>query len=68
MHIRENLDIGCREYNSRRPKNYNSILRRKLKTFSKKWHYQTRYKKLGKFWKKKEKDSVNAICAIKKAK
>ena len=44
--IGENLDIGCREYNFRKPKNYNGFLRRNSKTFSKKRHYQTSYKKI----------------------
>ena len=67
LHIGENLAIGCREYKFKRTKNYNRFLRRNSKTFSKKWRYQTRYKKLGKFWKKKEKDSVNITCVDKKA-
>ena len=41
LHIGENLDIGCREYKFKKPKNYNKFLR-KSKTFSKKRPYQTR--------------------------
>ena len=36
LHIGKNLDIRCREYNFRRPKNYKRFLRRKSKTFSRK--------------------------------
>ena len=36
LHIGENLDIGCREYKFRKPKNYNKFLRRKSITFYKK--------------------------------
>ena len=45
LHIGENLDIECREYKFKKPKNYNKFLRRKSKTFFKTWPYQTRYKK-----------------------
>ena len=53
LHTWENLDIGHREYKFRKPKNYNRFLRRKPKTFSWKWYYQTRHKKPRKFWIKK---------------
>ena len=54
LHIGENLDIGYREYKFRKPKNYNKFLRRKSKTFYKKWPYQTRYEKPGKFGMKRK--------------
>ena len=56
LHIEENLDIGCREYKFRKPKNYNKVLRRKSKTFYKKRPYQIRYKKTQKVLDKKKKN------------
>ena len=55
MHIGENIDIG-RKYNFRKPKRYTKFLKRKCKTVYKKWHFQTRYEKLRKFWIKKKRN------------